>query len=116
MSNQSAPGTTIIERLFSSFTELERAIEGAKASLNARPGVPQTLIDRLNSYDGILEKQRVLATRLCEHINTGNWAEVGRQVNLINGLSAMIKDDACLVLKILAEGSEAEIMNEELIC
>lgn len=92
----------IIERLFSSFTELETAINSAKATLAKKESVPEEIIERLNSYDGILAKQRGLAETLCSHIEEGNWDEVNRHVSLINGLSAMIRDDARAILSSLA--------------
>ncbi|MCB0317929.1 MAG: hypothetical protein KDD56_04175 [Bdellovibrionales bacterium] len=96
----------IIERLFSSFTELETAIKGAKQTLEEKNSVPTEVIERLSSYDDILEKQRVMATKLCDHINKGEWDEVGRQVNLINGLSQLIRDDARAILKSIATGDK----------
>ena len=89
----------IIERLFSSFSELETAITSAKCTLMKKESVPAEILARLNSYDGILLKQKNLATSLCEHINKGDWDEVARHVSLINGLSAMIRDDARAILK-----------------
>lgn len=99
---------TIVERLFTSFTELETAIESAKDTLSARGTVPEEVIQRLNSYDGILTKQRRLATSLCDHIHKGNWDEVTRLVGLINGLSSMIRDDAKSILSSLALNSDNE--------
>ena len=94
--------TGIIERLFSSFTDLETAIESAKKTLAQKESVPPEVIERLNSYDGILAKQRKLANELCGFINNGNWDEVSRHVTIINGLSAMIRDDARAILSSLA--------------
>lgn len=98
----------IIERLFSSFSALEQAIESAKSTLAKKESVPGEIIERINSYDNILSKQRTLATSLCEHINSGNWDEVTRHVNLINGLSAMIRDDARAILKALSGQPDAQ--------
>lgn len=101
---------TIIERLFSSFTDLETAIESAKRTLRTKDHVPGEILARLDSYDGILAKQRGLAASLCEHINKGDWDEVNRHVGLINGLSALIRDDARAILSALvpAKGSAEE--------
>ena len=96
----------IIERLFASFTELETAIEGAKSTLAKRPSVPDEILVRLNSYDSILMKQRTLATSLCEHMSKGDWSEVSRHVGLINGLSAMIRDDARAILGSISANTE----------
>jgi hypothetical protein len=98
----------IIERLFASFSDLEQAIASAKATLAERTSVPQEVLDRLSSYDGILFKQRRQASALRDHMDSGNWDEVARHVSLINGLSAMIRDDARGILSSLALNSDAE--------
>ncbi len=98
--------TGVLDRLFSSFHELETAIGSAKETLARRGGVPAEVIKRLDSYDGILAKQRNLAAILCEHITSGNWDEVNRHVNLINGLSALIRDDARAILSALSVNSD----------
>jgi hypothetical protein len=106
----------IITKLFSSFTELETAINGARETLAEKDSVPQEVLDRLTSYDGILSKQRALAMKLCESINQGDWGEVSRQVSLINGLSAMIRDDARAILSSLALNSDHEEEEEPNFC
>ena len=92
----------IVEKLFTSFTDLEVAIENAKTTLQKRGTVPEEVFERLGSYDSILSKQRRLATALCEHIHAGNWDEVNRHVSLINGLSSLIRDDARAILTSLS--------------
>ncbi len=99
--------SNIIERLFASFTELEGAINKARYTLKTRDVVPDGVVRRLESYDTILAKQRSLAVALCESIAQKNWDEVNRQVSLINGLSAMIRDDAKAILEALSTESEA---------
>lgn len=106
--------SNIIERLFSSFADLEQAIESAKVTLSKKESVPAEIMERLNSYDGILEKQRRLASTLCKHIEQGNWDEVSRHVTLINGLSAMIRDDARAILSSLSLNSDPKQDDEEL--
>lgn len=98
--------SSIIERLFSSFQDLEQAIGSAKRTLAKKDGVPAEVMRRIESYDEILAKQRSLAGALCDHISKQNWDEVTRHVGLINGLSAMIRDDARSILSILSGGSE----------
>ena len=98
----------IINRLFTSFTELEQAITSARETLALKESVPGEVLERLASYDGILAKQRELASRLCESISSGDWGEVSRQVGLINGLSAMIRDDARSILSSLSLNSDFE--------
>lgn len=106
----------IIDRLFSSFEELDVAIQSARRTLSTREQVPTTILERLNSYDGILLKQKRLASELCVFINEGNWDEVTRHVSLINGLSAMIRDDARAILGALSNGDSKEIEDDTLIC
>lgn len=98
----------IVDRLYASFTELETAIHSAKATLKSKSSVPQEIIRRLDSYDGILAKQRNLAEDLCHFIDAGNWDEVNRHVSLINGLSAMIRDDARSILSSLALNTDSQ--------
>ncbi len=111
-------GTTvnkiIISRLFESFNELERAIVSARQTLEKKSEPPKEILARIASYEGILDKQRNLATALCGHSSLGNWDEVARHVKLINGLSAMIRDDAREILAgtkpVVAEDDQAERM------
>ena len=106
----------IIDRLFLSFSDLERAIESAKRTLESKGAVSPEVIRRLESYDGILAKQRSLASALCESISKGDWEEVSRNVGLINGLSAMIRDDARSILSSLsAQPGKTHASEEEVI-
>lgn len=98
--------TGIIERLFASFSELEQAIEKARATLSQRESIPETVMKRLESYDSILSKQRSLAVGLCEAISKKDWDDVSRHVSLINGLSAMIRDDARAILEAISQNSD----------
>ena len=106
----------IIERLFASFTDLEKAITSAKVTLAKKDSIPEEIVERLNSYDGILVKPRALAVTLCEHINKGDWDEVTRHVGLINGLSALIRDDARAILGSLSTNGEAVADDERNFC
>ena len=98
--------SNIIERLFASFGELEEAITRARSTLDQRDSVPEGVVKRLHSYDTILSKQRSLAVALCESIAKKDWDEVTRHVSLINGLSAMIRDDAKAILEAISMRSE----------
>lgn len=106
----------IIGRLFASFTDLERAIESAKQTLAARREVRADILERLQSYDGILAKQRTLANELCAYMENGQWERVARHVTLINGLSAMIRDDARAILSSLSEPEQAPAEEEQVVC
>jgi len=98
--------SNIIERLFASFSELETAINKARDTFKTRPSIPEAVVKRLESYDSILAKQRSLAVSLCEAISRKNWDEVNRNVTLINGLSAMIRDDARAILAAVSTPEE----------
>ena len=102
----------ILERLFASFSELESAITKARATLYERPSVPKNVMKRLESYDTILLKQRELASHLCSAITKKDWDEVSRYVSLINGLSAMIRDDAKAILHALSTADEEPTLQE----
>jgi hypothetical protein len=102
----------IIEKLFASFTELEGAITKARQTFKSRESVPEGVVKRLESYDTILSKQRSLAVALCEAIAQKDWDEVTRHVTLINGLSAMIRDDAKAILSAISI-SDDSILDDE---
>jgi hypothetical protein len=106
---------SIIERLFSSFTDLEKAIHSARSTLEQRESISPQVLERLRSYDDILGKQKKLAETLCGHIKGGNWDEVTRHVGLINGLSAMIRDDARAILTSLALNNDRVEAEEEMV-
>lgn len=84
----------VLNKLLESFGELETAIRSARIALTKRVNPPQELLDRVENYEKILDKQRRLSTKLWEHVADSNWGEVGRHVKLINALSTMIRDDA----------------------
>ncbi|MCC6221700.1 MAG: hypothetical protein IT291_10720 [Deltaproteobacteria bacterium] len=88
----------VIKRLFDSLNDLEQAIESARVSLRAKHEPPVELLSRIDSYEEILRKQRTLGNDLCKHFTLENWQEVSRHVQLINGLSGMIRDDAREIL------------------
>ena len=69
-------------------------------------GEDEGVVRRLESYDTILAKLRSLAVALCESIAAKDWDEVNRHVTLINGLSAMIRDDARAILEALSTTAE----------
>jgi hypothetical protein len=102
-----------IQRLFSSFSDLEAAIGSAKTTLTKRAEVPEEVVNRLNSYTAILTKQRNLAESLCKFLQQGNMDEVSRHVGLINGLSQMIRDDARGILASITNDQSASTIQED---
>ena len=93
----------MIERLRKSFDELDRAIQTAKRTLYQRSSVPIEVMDRVDNYEEILLKQRSLALDLETHLKNESWIEVSRHIQLINGLSSMIRDDARDILAYLRQ-------------
>jgi len=107
---------SIIEKLFTSLSELETAIENAKNTLARTDKLTPAISARLNSYNEILTKQRKIAGDLCVFIIQKNWKEVDRNVNLINGLSAMIRDDAHSILSSITLDSNHQECREYTCC
>lgn len=108
---------SIIDRLFASFGELESAISKARTTLHRRGTIPENVLERLDSYDAILAKQRSLATVLCTAISQKDWEQVTRNVELINGLSGLIRKDAQAILHAIATNSlGTEDFEGELAC
>ena len=88
----------LIDKLLSSFDELERCIALTKEVLSKKKGIPENVIQRVNKYSEIVAKQRALTEELVTHLANQNWEEVTRNVKLINALSAMIREDAQAIL------------------
>lgn len=88
----------IFKRLFDSFSELETAVSSARKTLEKKGHVPNDMLGRIDVYEEILQKQRTLAFSLAAFVAEENWNEVNRHIQLINGLSSMIRDDAREVL------------------
>ena len=94
----------IVDRLFSSFIDLEKAIDSARKSLEkSSSAVPAEVFERLDSYGGIINRQRQLTEELAGYVRNGDLDEVMRHVTLINGLSGMIIDDAHAILASIQE-------------
>lgn len=84
----------VIDKLFDSLQDLDRAIGSARKTFERKDEPPKEVLNRLESYQSMLDKQRTLLIALCNFANAGNWTEVSRHIRLINGLSQMIRDDA----------------------
>jgi len=115
LSGVSADTVSTIEQLFSSMNGLGAAIKSAREKLTQRSGIVPGIIERLDSYDAILEKQRDLAVQLCRNLQSGEIAEVERIVTLINGLSRFVSEDVRDVLsslKLKTVDSPEELVEE----
>ena len=103
----------LVDKLLQSFDELDRCIELTSDVLSKKQGVPGDVLSRIDQYKDIVYKQRSLASELKVHIENQNWTEVSRYVRLINGLSAMIRDDAQEILAGAFIGFSAQ---KDLVC
>jgi hypothetical protein len=89
----------VLPKLKESIDVLETAISNAKQTLKMNSNCTNSHLLRLDSYFSIVNKQRGLVKDL-EHYysvvtpSNSDIVEMGRKVELINALSAMIKDDA----------------------
>lgn len=92
-----------VDKLHKSFDKLEHCISVTEDVLQRRSEVPAEVLCRIKQYNEIVTKQRNLANELKSHLDSQNWAEVTRHVKLINGLSALIREDA---QELLSDGGE----------
>jgi hypothetical protein len=107
------PSVSIVQRLYLSFIDLERAIAGARDTLSLREDVPGHVFKRLDSYDQIIARQRSLANELEHHILEGDMLEISRHVMIINSLSGMIIDDAKQILASISSFDGAGLDEDE---
>lgn len=103
----------IIDELNSSLDFLELAIFNARQTLFKKKEISKDLYEyRLNKYDEMLNQQRELSSEIEVYLkspDTDKTAsfQVQRRVNIINGLSAMIKEDVqCLTKELLHKRRE----------
>jgi len=106
----------LFERLFDSFKELDSAIHSAKRTLEKKDTPPKEVLDRIRVYEEMVEKQRALATALAGHVTLENWSEVSRHIQLINGFSTMIRDDAREILADMRPSSAPCEEREVMLC
>ena len=106
----------LVDRLIKSFDDLENCIEVTKQVLRQKDGVPSDVISRVEQYTDVVAKQRGLASELQAYIDNQNWEEVARHVKLINGMSAMIRQDAQSILSAaMEEGGAFDKSSDEVV-
>lgn len=99
----------LVNKLLESFDELDRCISRTRAKLCEKQDISEDIMARVDQYSDIVSKQRDLAHGLRKFLSEQNWDEVTRHVRLINGLSAMIRDDARAILsQAIGQPAEAE--------
>jgi|GEM_PF-5659618 len=97
----------ILGKLMMSFDELDRCISSTREILGGKPGISKAVLSKMEQYAEIIVKQREIAGQLSDRIDQGDWISVGRLVRLINGLSAMIREDAQAMLTVATDAGSA---------
>lgn len=92
----------ILNRLAQAVFALEDAILAAKKTILSKSYYPEEAIDRLDHYMNIVEQQKMLFPVITKNIESGKHDELLLQVQKVNGLSQLIRDDAKELLAILA--------------
>ena len=96
----------VLERLFASLHQLEQAIAATKISISKFKTPNPEVVSRLECYEQVLQKQKVLAEGLAKSVGQGDWAQVGRFVDLIRGSSVLIQLDSQSIISELQANSD----------
>ena len=105
--------TNITERLFSSLSQLEKAITETKELLSGMTNQKPEIIERLRCYEEVLKKQRILAETLDRCVKNENWDQVARHVDLIRGSSILIQlDSQSLIAEMNTASTDASVQHE----
>ena len=105
----------IVERLNKSLDELERSVKDTRAILIKKEGLPGYVLEHVDQYFAVLEKQRALAVKLESYLDKNDFDQVTRHVRLINGLSTMIKEDAQSLID-EANNNSKRLINSTQVC
>jgi len=105
----------IIVRLNKSLSELESSIRTTRSILMKKEGIPSYVIEHVDQYSTILEKQRSLASQLEGYLADNDFEQVTRHVRLINGLSQMIKEDAQSIIED-SNKVPKQLVNDTFVC
>lgn len=89
----------LIEKLVASFDQLDSCIGTTLEAFKQSEDVPTDVINRVQQYSLVVLRQRSLVKDLETSLVNQDWHEVSRLVKIMNGLSAMIKDDALCILR-----------------
>lgn len=92
----------LVKRLTQAISELEGAIIAATDTIRSKPQCPSEAIERLRRYMLIVEQQRNAIPRIVELISKPETDELRLEINRINALSEMVRDDAKELLTFLA--------------
>jgi hypothetical protein len=106
----------VFDRLFSSIRRLSDAIATARnVAEGMSPDKRSSLLQRLDSYQEMLDKQESCAYELYRSASHGRWTEVSRQIKIINALSGMIRDDAREIMSNTKDGIDRNSAGRELL-
>jgi hypothetical protein len=92
----------VLNRLSQAITQLEDAVFAAKDTIENKPEYPLEAIERLDHYLEIVAQQRSTLLAISDLMDAGNMEQLAIEVHKVNGLSAMIRDDARELLGVLA--------------
>lgn len=83
----------VLARLWVQIEMLEESIITAKYS------VPESHLDRIEAYEGIVQKQKELMTQVESSLESNDFETLAQQLKVVNSLSYFIKDDAATLLE-----------------
>jgi len=83
----------MVDKLLVYIETLESRISLYKDVLGEQEGISQDMFVKLGQYGDIVSRQHGLAVELKRHLAKEEWLEVCRHIQIIKGLSTMIRDD-----------------------
>jgi hypothetical protein len=92
----------VLKRLSQAISQLEDAVFAAKDTIENKPEYPLAAIERLDHYLAIVAQQRSTLLTISDLIDAGKMEELTIEVQKVNGMSEMIRDDARELLGVLA--------------
>lgn len=96
---------SIIEKLNQSVDSLEYSIHTAAKSIVSKYGEDHTASKRLQQYSSAINSQRSYIENLNQAVQNNNLDETYRLIQIINGISTLIKDDARALVECLYNNS-----------
>lgn len=96
------------QKLEESVQNLSDAVSASLSSIAKKYGADSCFTKRLESYTSGISRQKVLVEELGVALMSNNFSEVSRLATLITSMSAMMKDDARILLEEVQTGSTCE--------
>jgi hypothetical protein len=91
---------TVLDKLKESIDSLDQSVSSALLALEKKQADPKK-ISRVHEYKTLIVTQKQYVTELETKILANDLSELDRLVSIINGISALIRDDAkCLAEEI----------------